>query len=59
MKKVDLYSGFVDPPPTSASLAEWERFRDEMASIEPRTPDVQKWISDADAVIHRLSQPAR
>lgn len=54
-----MFRGFIENPGPFAALEEWEAFRESMLKIEPRTPDVQAFIDEADAAIDRLKSDQR
>lgn len=42
---------FIDPPTPFDDLATWREFLAEMEAITPRTPEIEKVISEAKEVI--------
>ncbi|WP_181181249.1 hypothetical protein [Mesorhizobium sp. B1-1-5] len=51
-----MLDAFVDPPSPFAPLEEWEAFRDDVAAVVPRTPEIERYVREAEEAIERLKR---
>jgi hypothetical protein len=50
-----MLDAFVDPPSPFAPLEEWGAFRDDMMAVIRQTPEIERYIREAEEAIERLT----